>query len=245
MKSFLLVLSIVVFTFSSVGQASDKKMEIKHLTDNFYIFTTYHTYKDILFPSNGMYLVTDEGVVLFDTPWDTTQFQPLLDSIKFKHKSDVVMCIATHSHEDRTAGLDYYKQLGIKTFTTKQTDDLCQIHNEPRAQYVIEKDTTFTYGKYSFQTFYAGQGHTPDNIVIWFEKEKILYGGCLIKSTDATDLGNLADANVNEWSTTLRNIKNKFKNPKFIIPGHQSWKSKKSLDHTAKLVRKHLRKKKV
>lgn len=33
---------------------------------------------------------------MFDTPWDTTQFQPLLDSIKFKHNMNVLMCIATH-----------------------------------------------------------------------------------------------------------------------------------------------------
>lgn len=244
MKLFLLILSILVFNYSCVSQTTSQKLEINHLTDNFYIFTTYHEYKDVLFPSNGMYLVTDQGVVLFDTPWDTTQFQPLLDSIKFRHKSAVTMCIATHSHEDRTAGLNYYRQLGIKTYTTKQTDELCQMHNEPRAEFIIEKDSTFTVGNYSFQTYYSGPGHTPDNIVIWFERERILYGGCLIKSTDANDLGNLADANVKEWSTTLFNIKKKFKNPKFIIPGHQSWKSKNSLDHTAKLVRKHQRKKK-
>jgi hypothetical protein len=38
-----------------------------------------------------MYLVTNQGVVLFDTPWDSTQFQQLLDSIKIKHGKDVVM----------------------------------------------------------------------------------------------------------------------------------------------------------
>ena len=37
-------------------------------------------------------------------------------------------------------------------------------------------------GQHAFQTYYGGQGHTPDNIVIWFDKEKILYGGCLVKS---------------------------------------------------------------
>lgn len=55
-----------------------------------------------------MYLVAKDGVVLFDTPWDTTQFQPLLDSIKLKHDKNVIICIATHAHEDRTGGLEYY-----------------------------------------------------------------------------------------------------------------------------------------
>ncbi|MDZ7897470.1 MAG: hypothetical protein U5N85_05505 [Arcicella sp.] len=68
--------------------------------------------------------MTDKGVVLFDSPWDTSPFQPLLDSIKLKHNKNVVINIATHSHEDRTSGLDFYKQKGIKTFTTKLTDEI-------------------------------------------------------------------------------------------------------------------------
>jgi metallo-beta-lactamase class B len=131
-----------------------------------------------------MYLVTNNGVVMFDTPWDTTQFQPLLDSIENKHNKMVVLCIATHFHEDRTGGLDYYSQRGIKTYTTKKTDELSKERGMKRAEFLIEHDSTFTMGQYSFQTYFPGPGHTTDNIVVWFEKEKILYGGCLIKSAD-------------------------------------------------------------
>jgi len=37
------------------------------------------------------------------------QFQPLLDNIAIKHKMKAIFCIATHSREDRTAGLEYFK----------------------------------------------------------------------------------------------------------------------------------------
>ena len=43
-----------------------------------------------------MNLFTNNGLVMFDTPWDTPQFQPLLDNIKFNHNMNVLMCIATH-----------------------------------------------------------------------------------------------------------------------------------------------------
>lgn len=59
--------------------------------------------------ANSMYAVTDNGVVLFDTPWDTIQFQPLLDSIMLKHGKEVLLCIATYSHTDRTGGFDFLK----------------------------------------------------------------------------------------------------------------------------------------
>lgn len=219
------------------GQVENEKLQISHLSDDFYIFTTYNAFKGVFTPSNGMYVVTDSGIIMIDTPWDTSQFQPLLDSIKFKHKKKVVMCIATHSHEDRTAGLEYFRRQGIKTFTTKQTDEICKERDEKRAEFTISKDTVFTIGQHSFQTFYGGAGHSPDNIVIWFDNEKILYGGCLIKSVEAKELGYLGDANIKEWENTIKQIQKKFRNPKYIIPGHQSWRSNKSIDHTLKLIR--------
>ena len=236
----LSILLISLFLLSDASsQLPNRGLTISHLTGDFYIYTTYGSYKGEPVPSNSMYLVTSKGVVLFDTPWDSTQFQPLLDSIKIKYNKDVVLCISTHFHEDRTAGLEYFKRKGIKTFTTKQTDELSKARNDKRAEFLIYKDTIFTIGQHSFQTYYGGQGHTPDNIVVWFDKEKILYGGCLVKSTEAEDLGNLSDANVKEWPATIKNIQRKFGNPNYIIPGHQDWHSNKSLVHTLSLIQQY------
>ncbi|HKO78987.1 MAG TPA: BlaB/IND/MUS family subclass B1 metallo-beta-lactamase, partial [Chitinophagaceae bacterium] len=220
-------------------QPQKPKLEISHLTGNFYVFTTYNFYKGNPVPANGMYLVTDSGAVMFDSPWDTTQFQPLLDSIKTKHNKPVVICIATHSHKDKTAGLEFLKDRRVKTFTTRQTDEISKVKGEKRAEFLMEQDTIFSVGQYKFQIYYPGQGHTADNIVIWFDKDKVLYGGCLVKSVEAKDLGNLEDANVKEWPATIKKIQAKFKTPKFIIPGHQSWTSKESLNHTLKLIQEY------
>lgn len=242
MNKFILI-SAFFINLSAFGQTETPKLIISHLTDNFYIYTTYgDAGNGYMFPANGMYCITNEGVVLFDTPWDTTQFQPLLDSIKARHNQKVVMSISTHFHSDRTAGLDYYKQLGIKTYTTKYTDELSKENNEPRAKFLIHQDTVFSIGQYTFETFYPGKGHSPDNIVIWFENEKILYGGCFIKSTETNNLGNLSDADTDEWITSVENVQQKYGKPNYVIPGHQSWKSKKSLAYTLKLLIKYKRK---
>jgi metallo-beta-lactamase class B len=243
MKIFSILSLFFISLDCSYGQAKNKGLDISHLNGDFYIYTTYGTFKGNPVPSNSMYLVTPAGVVLFDTPWDSTQFQPLLDSIGARHQKEVIMCISTHFHADRTAGLEYYRSKGIKTYTTKRTDELSTINNEKRAEFLIYKDTSFRIGGHSFQTFFGGEGHTPDNIVIWFENEKILYGGCLVKSVEAEDLGNLSDANVKDWTITIENIQRKFKNPKYIIPGHLDWNSTESLTHTLKLIEQFNRKK--
>ncbi len=242
MKTILFTIAFFSLLTNIFGQANEPKLKITHLTGDFYIYTTYNTYENNKVPANGMYLVTNNAVVLFDTPWDSTQFQPLLDSIKLKHNKEVEMCIATHWHSDRTDGLAYYKQKGIKTFTTQQTDELCKKNNKKRAQYLIEKDTSFNVGQYSFETYYPGQGHTADNIVVWFNKEKILYGGCLIKGAEAEDLGYLGDGNVLAYETTLKNVQAKYPNPKFIIVSHHDWNNLNSLKHSIKMA-KQLKKK--
>jgi metallo-beta-lactamase class B len=233
MRTIILTIAFIFSLANIFGQA---KLNIAHLTGDFYVYTTYSTYEGYQVPANGMYLVTSNGVVMFDTPWDTTQFQPLLDSIQLKHNKAVVMSFATHWHSDKTAGLEYYRQQGIKTYTTMLTDELSKKNNKKRAAFLMVKDTVFTVGQYTFETYYPGQGHTADNIVIWFKKEKILYGGCLIKGVDAENLGYLGDANVTEYATTLKRVQKKCPNPKFIVIAHSDWKNINSLKHSLLLA---------
>jgi len=242
MRTIILTI-LFIFSLTSIsGQAENAKLKISHLTGDFYVYTTYNTYQESQVPANGMYLLTENGVVMFDTPWDTTQFQPLLDSIKLKHNKTVVMCFATHWHSDKTAGLEYYRQLGIKTYTTVLTDELSKKNNKKRAEFLMTKDTVFNAGQYSFETYFPGQGHTEDNIVIWFKQEKILYGGCFIKSADDENLGFFDDGDVTAYASTLKNVQKKCRKPNFIIVAHSDWGNINSLKHSI-MMAKELKKK--
>jgi glyoxylase-like metal-dependent hydrolase (beta-lactamase superfamily II) len=213
-------------------------LEIRQLKGDFYIYTTYNYYKGMRIPANGMYVVTSRGVLVIDSPWDTTQFQPLLDSIEDRHNKKAVLCLATHFHEDRTAGLEYFRSKGISTYTTMLTDEWSAKKGMKRAEHLLAGDTLFNLGDHSFQVIYPGPGHAPDNIVIWFEKEKVLYGGCLVKSTADKDLGNLGDADTAAYEATIEKVMKKCRNPAYVVPGHNSWNSVESLEHTLRMAKK-------
>lgn len=222
------------------ASAEDKKpgLEIKQLTGDFYIFTTYQLYKNEPVPANGMYVVTDKGVVLLDGAWDPTQNQPLLDSIEARHHKKVVLEIGTHYHADRSGAFDFLRKKGVKTYSSLKTLELCKQFKEHEAEYVFVHDTTFHVGKLEFETYYAGPGHTRDNIVVWFPKAKVLYGGCLIKSTDSEDLGFTGDADLKQWPETLKKLMARYPNPDYIIPGHGDWTSRRSIIHSLELLQK-------
>lgn len=126
----MLLLKIFSSIFFIIGLGSiqstqnSKGISITPLTKNMYVFTTYKNYQGTPYPSNGLYVVTDSGVLVIDTPWDTAQFQPLLDSIKVRHNKEVRIVVSTHFHDDRTAGLNYYRSKGIQTYTTLKTDSI-------------------------------------------------------------------------------------------------------------------------
>lgn len=238
----LIVQLYILVSISTLFAQGNSSLQISHLTNDFYVYTTYNEYEGYRIPANGMYILTNNGVILIDTPWDTTQFQPLLDSINIKHNKNVVMCLVTHWHSDKTEGLEYYKSLGIKTYSTVLTDELCQKNNKKRAEFLMTKDTLFNVGKYSFETYFPGEGHTSDNIVIWFDNEKILYGGCLIKGAEAKNLGFLGDANVSTYKSSLENVRRKYPDPNYIVVSHSDWKDINSLKHSIKLAKKLKRK---
>lgn len=238
MKKISVLIPALLFLSTSFTQSCPPK--IIPVISNAFIYVSYSTFNGSKFPANCMYVVTNAGVVLLDTPWDSTDFQPMLDNIEENHHSPVVLCISTHSHEDRTAGLEYFASKGIPTWSSKMTYELCVKNNEKKAENIFVSDTTFKIGEYSFETFYPGEGHTTDNIVIWIPELKILYGGCFVKSVKINDLGNLADANPTEWSVSIQKVIRKYPDARYIIPGHFDTSSKKNaLKHTLKLIRKH------
>ena len=82
MKFLKLIPLLLFLTQSSTHVAAQQApLRITSITGDFYSYTTYNLYEGKYIPANGMYVVTNKGVVLLDSPWDSTQCQPLLDSI--------------------------------------------------------------------------------------------------------------------------------------------------------------------
>lgn len=87
-----------------------------------------------------------------------------------QHPVSTPACIVSHFHDDRTAGLDFLNRKGIKTFSSALTWNLCREHHENEAAHRFTNDTVFSIGSHTFETYYPGEGHTKDNIVVWFDK---------------------------------------------------------------------------
>lgn len=70
-----------------------------------------------------------------------------------------------------------------------------------------------------FEVFFPGPGHAPNNVVLWFPDQQILFGGCLIKSASADSLGFTGDADLRAWPEAVRRVAARYR-PALVVPGH-------------------------
>lgn len=170
-------------------------------------------------------------------PGKKTQYQSLMDTIKKRHNLPVIAVFATHSHSDRAGDLSFYNNKNIDTYATQKTNELLKKESKATSSKLIETGKKYQIGGEEFVVDFLGEGHTIDNVVVWFPKYHILDGGCLVKSKNATDLGYVGEANVKDWPTTIKMIQKKYASAIMVIPGHDEWKGNGHLEHTLELLK--------
>ena len=168
-------------------------------------------------PSNGLIAVTDGGLLLVDTAWTEAQTDAILQWGDEHLRRPWIGAVITHDHADRDGGLGALQRRKIPVAAL----DLTVAKLAHRGVQGVTTLFTAAAGEFTdprgFEAFYPGPGHTTDNIVISFPG--VLYGGCLIKSMEAKDLGFTGDAKLDAWPEAVRRVSQRY--PKMIvIPGH-------------------------
>jgi glyoxylase-like metal-dependent hydrolase (beta-lactamase superfamily II) len=128
--------------------------------------------------------------------------------------------IGTHFHEDRIGGVDVLKTHAIPTFAHPLTCTLARQIGNPVPEPIADFNGRSHLVNADCELFFAGPGHTRDNIVVWLPEERLLFGGCFLKSSTSTGLGNVDDAVVSEWASSVRRVAQQFPGPRAVIPGH-------------------------
>ncbi|GAB4056042.1 subclass B1 metallo-beta-lactamase [Spirosoma litoris] len=244
MRILLLLFFFIPFQHLTLAQSAQKpKLTVTPLNDQVYAHITYGLYRGTPVGSNGLIVNTKDGVVLVDTGWDTdTNTDNTRDIIQWVADNlhqPIRLCIVTHAHEDRVGGIHELRKAGIRVVSTPLTAQKSVKLGYESPDGILPNDTTFTIGQEPIRCYFAGEGHTSDNIVVWLPNQKILHGGCLVKSVAAFGMGNLADANLNAWAGTIQNVMKQFGDARIVVPGHEEWGDTKSLEHTLTLLKKH------
>lgn len=215
-----------------------QQVTLKQLSNNTFIHTSYLQTDDFgHVPCNGLVIRNGQQALVFDTPTDDKGAKELIRLVQDSLHCKVVMVIPTHFHNDCLGGLQAFHDAGIPSIANELTLELAKNSQVAVPEFSFHKSFTFKVGQEKVLIKFLGQGHTRDNVVGYFPSEKVLFGGCLIKEIGASK-GYLGDANVEEWSATVKRVKRKFPRVKVVVPGHGEAGDSSLLDYTRKLFTK-------
>jgi metallo-beta-lactamase class B len=183
-----------------------------------------------------IYINGDEAVIC-DTPATGPLSAELLNWFDKNHPTiKIKAIIVNHFHGDCLAGLREFHQAGIKSYAHQLGPKLMKMKKTigEVPQHTFSESLEIKVGNGKVVNYYLGEAHTRDNIITWIPSENTIFGGCMVKSMDASK-GNLEDANIKEWSDTIRNVKAKCPSAKIVIPGHGDPGGQELLDYTIRL----------
>jgi metallo-beta-lactamase class B len=186
--------------------------------------------------SNGLILVDGGQAFLFDTPATAEQTEILVTYIEDSLHANVIGFVPNHWHNDCMGGLDYLNKQSIKSYANQITIDIAKKNGLPVPGQGFSDFLSLKLNNTAIECHYLGGGHSTDNIVVWIPSEKILFAGCMVKDMQAKTLGNLSDADINEWPGTIRKIIEKFPLTETVIPGHGQIGGRELLIHTQELA---------
>lgn len=189
-----------------------------------------------MFPCNGMIVCNEGEAAVFDTPTDNNSAAELIEFITHELQCTIKAVVPTHFHVDCVGGLSAFEQAKVPVLASQKTIDLLLKKDSAYAVPIKPFDgkLSMRIGTKDIGIDYFGEGHTIDNLVVYCQEQKVLFGGCLLKSHGAGK-GNLNDANTAAWSETVRKVKDQYAEAETVIPGHGNIGDRSLLEYTIQL----------
>jgi glyoxylase-like metal-dependent hydrolase (beta-lactamase superfamily II) len=198
--------------------------------------------------SNAGFVVTDEGVVVFDALGTPALGYRMLQRIREVTDKPVKKIIISHYHADHIYGLQAFDQyagspevvaqrlaLGYIGGDRASQGEAAQRRLEQRREalfpwvdentYLVPPDTTFdkTYnfemGGLHFEVRHMGPAHAPGDSIMLVRELGVLFSGDVIYKGRIPFLDS-PDTDIGRWLEGLAYLEHMQPPPRFIIPGH-------------------------
>lgn len=214
-------------------------VSLRRIRPGVWIHTSRYVFPDgSVIPANGLVVKDGDGLLLVDTAWGEMLTARLLDEIRREIKLPVRRAIVTHAHADRVAGADLLRERGIPVYahplTVRARDAVAISYPSDSLSQLRRPGDVEKLG--SVEIFYPGPAHSPDNIMVWVPAQRVLFGGCAVKSADSPSLGNVHDADTAAWPDAMRRAMERYPGAEVVVPGHGPEGGKELLAHTLELL---------
>jgi glyoxylase-like metal-dependent hydrolase (beta-lactamase superfamily II) len=198
--------------------------------------------------SNAGFVVTDEGVVVYDALGTPALGYRMIQRIREVTDKPIKKVIVGHYHADHIYGLQAFEQhggdpeviahklaLGYVGGSRVSQGEAGQRRLKQRREvlfpwvdentYLVppdttfEKEHTFKLGGLTFNVLHLGPGHAPGDSILLVKELGVLFSGDVIYKGRIPFLDS-PETDINNWLKGLDYLANLKPAPSFIIPGH-------------------------
>ncbi|MGM0679856.1 MBL fold metallo-hydrolase [Thiohalophilus sp.] len=198
--------------------------------------------------SNAGFVVTNEGVVVFDALGTPALGYRMLQRIREVTDKPITHVVISHYHADHIYGLQAFDEhagspevivqrlaLGYIGGDRASQGEAAQRRLEQRREvlfpwvdedtYLVppdttfEKETTFEQGGLTFEVRHMGPAHAPGDSIMLIKELGVLFSGDVIYKGRIPFLDS-PDTDIERWLQGLAYLKKMEPTPHFIIPGH-------------------------
>lgn len=209
-------------------------LQFRWIADGVYMHVSWFSSSHGVVSSNGLVIRGQDRLLFVDTPCSMAQTEEMLGRI-LEHADKRL--VITHAHDDRMAGLPAMQARGISSLA-HQTTVAAAVE---RQQGTIDEAWSgeahiLDIGGRKVELYHPGPAHTTDNTVVYIEDCALLYGACLVRALDRTNLGGLGSADVCHWPQAIRALQMRYSRARIVVPGHGDPGDLGLLSHTLVLA---------
>ena len=230
-----LLISLLLFCSAAADIVKlDPDLELEELRPGLYLHRSWLMVEGFgRVECNGLVYIKDGQAVVIDAPGSARLSNLLLDWLE-KEQVDVRALFVGHTHEDSMGGLEVFHERRILTASSLLCREMAGEQKKPATRLGFDGELSIEVGDASVVGAYCGAGHTQDNAVVYLPREKVLFGGCLIKAQGA-GRGNTADADLKSWSDTVEKVARTFPEAITVVPGHGKPGGRELLQYTIEM----------
>ena len=211
----------------SPGLAADPGISIRQLTGPLYLVEDSH-----YVTTNSLVYIGPNAVTVIGATWSPETARLLAMQIKRLTNRPISEVIDTSPDPEWSGGNGYWKSAGASILAIQETSDLLTRTWPARVETFRKSFPTYPpvplvlptqsdAGKFQLQNgdiraLYLGPSHTAGDIFVYFPKERVLDAGSILKE----QLGNMANADIEEYPKTLHKLQDLHLDVDTIISGH-------------------------
>lgn len=188
------------------------------------------------FMSNAGFVVTRDGVVVFDTLASPPLAEKLLALIRTITREPIRRVIVSHYHADHFYGLQVFKAQGAEIWAhrlaegaTRTEDAALRLNQRKEALFpwvddatrlleadrFVDGDVDFEFGGVHFALRHVGPAHSREDMALLVKEDHVLYAGDLVFRGRVPFVG---DADSGAWIAALDKLI--ALDPVILVPGH-------------------------